>query len=375
MLGRVATVCVAVAVLLALPAAASADVRLSSVGHFAQPVEVSAPRGDRTRLFVVEQEGRILVLKGRRKLRRPFLDITGDVQAGGERGLLSMAFAPDYERSGRFYVYFTDNGGDIQLQEFRRSSNPNRADQASRRTLLTQEHSRFPNHNGGHLEFGPDGLLYVSLGDGGGGGDPLGSGQSLGTLLGKILRIDPRPAGGRPYGIPSTNPFVGRSGARGEIYSYGLRNPFRFSFDSRTGDLAIGDVGQSEVEEVDFVANGKGSGANFGWNRFEGRRRYSDGSVPGHVRPLIQMTHSQGACSVIGGYVVRDRSLRGLYGRYIYGDLCLARLRAARLRPGRATSKRVLRLTVHNLASFGLDGRGRLYAVSVAGPVYRFVAR
>ncbi len=358
----------------AVPAAEAAP-RLVRVGTFSSPVEVTAPGGDRGRVFVVEQAGAVRVLKGGRKLRRPFLDIRGDVQAGGERGLLSMAFAPDYERSGLFYVYFTDNGGDLRLQEFRRSANPDRASRASRRNLLTVEHSRFGNHNGGHLEFGPDGLLYVSIGDGGGGGDTLGSGQDLGTLLGKILRIDPRSSRGEPYAVPSSNPFAGHSGARPEIYAYGLRNPFRFSFDRLTGDLAIADVGQGEVEEVDFVRAGRGSGANFGWNRFEGRRRFAPGAAPGHVPPVLQLLHSTGACSVIGGYVVRDRSLRGLYGRYVYGDHCLSRLWSARLRTGRAAENRRLALTVTDLSSFGLDGRGRLYAVSLQGPVYRFAAR
>jgi glucose/arabinose dehydrogenase len=366
---------IALAVAAAVLAGSSAEARAISlvrVGSFSAPVEVAAPAGERNRVFVAEQEGRIRILKGRRKLARPFLDIRSDVAAGGERGLLSVGFSPDYARDGRFYVYYTARDGDIRVEELRRSANPDRADRSSRRALLTIEHSRFPNHNGGHLEFGPDGLLYISVGDGGGAGDTLRSGQDLGTLLGKILRIDPRAAAGRPYGVPPSNPFVGRSDARPEVYAYGLRNPFRFSFDRATGDLAIGDVGQAQVEEVDFVRRGRGRGANFGWNRFEGTRRFSSGSAPGHVPPVLQLLHANGACSVIGGYVVRDRSLRGLYGRYVYGDHCLRRLRSARLRPGRASEKRVLGLSVRDLSSFGLDGRGRLYAVSLAGPVYRF---
>jgi hypothetical protein len=233
-----------------------------------------------------------------------------------------------------------------------------------------------PNHNGGLLEFGPDGLLYIGTGDGGGAGDQhgaRGNGQSLGSLLGKLLRIDPRAAGGRAYRIPASNPFVGRAGARPEIYSYGLRNPWRFSFDRRTGDLAIGDVGQDAVEEIDFVPKGRGRGANFGWRPFEGNRRFVSGeSAPGHVGPVIVQTHGDGWCSITGGYVVRDPGLHALAGRYVYGDFCLGRIYAARLRAGGATGDGPLALPrVSALSSFGEDARGRVYVTSLDGPVYR----
>jgi glucose/arabinose dehydrogenase len=246
--------------------AARRGVRLVRVGTFAQPVYVTAPPRDRRRVFVVEREGRIMVMRDGRKLGTPFLDLRGQVSTGSEQGLLSMAFAPDYAGSGLFYVYFTDRGGDTRVVEYRRAT-ANRADPGSARQLLFQNQPE-SNHNGGLVMFGPDDRLYIGLGDGGGGGDrhgPIGNAQDLGTLLGKILRIDPRPDGGRPYGIPASNPFVDRSGARDEVYSYGLRNPWRFSFDRRTGDLIIGDVGQNEVEEIDFVRRGRGRGANFGW--------------------------------------------------------------------------------------------------------------
>jgi glucose/arabinose dehydrogenase len=233
------------------------------------------------------------------------------------------------------------------------------------------------NHNGGLLLFGPDDLLYVGTGDGGGAGDqhgPRGNAQNLGSLLGKILRIDPRPDGGRPYRVPTSNPFAGRSGARPEVYSYGLRNPWRFSFDRRTGDLSIGDVGQGAVEEISFVRSGKGR--NFGWRPFEGRRRYTSGeSAPGHVRPVIQRFHSRGNCSITGGVVVRDPGLPALRGRYVFGDYCRGRIESARLSPGRARQQRATRLRVDQLSSFGEDARGRVYVTSLSGPVYRLAPR
>jgi glucose/arabinose dehydrogenase len=356
--------------------AATAGVRLALVGSFRQPVFVTAPAGDRRRLFVVEQEGRVRVVRDGRVLRRPFLDLTPRVRSGGERGLLSMAFAPDYDRSGRFYVFFTDRRGDLRVLELRRSArDPDRADPGPARDVLSQRHRRFPNHNGGQLAFGPDRLLYVGFGDGGGGGDSLGSAQDLGSRLGKILRIDPRPGGGRPYRIPPDNPFAARPGARPEVFAYGLRNPHRFSFDRGTGDLVIGDVGQEHVEEVTHLPRGRGSGANLGWNRFEGRRRFAPGTAPGHVPPVIERLHAQGDCSVTGGYVVRDARVAALRGRYLYGDFCTGMLRAATLGPGGAEGDRALGLTVPSLASFGEDGVGRVYAVSLEGPVLRVAPR
>ena len=353
-------------------------VRLAPVGRFASPTYVTAPPGDRRRIFVVEQAGRIRVVRGGRKLDRPFLDIRSRVQPGGERGLLSMAFAPDYDESGRFYVNFTDNAGHSRIQEYRRSAeSPDRADPGSMRQLIFQRQPE-PNHNGGQLQFGPDGLLYIGFGDGGGGGDRhgrIGNGQSLGTWLGKILRIDPRPEGGRPYAVPDSNPFVNRSGARPEIYSYGLRNPWRFSFDRRTGDLVIADVGQDALEEVSFVRRGQGKGTNFGWRVYEGTRRFAGGSAPGHRPPVIQHSHRAGWCSITGGYVVRDPRLPALRGRYVYGDFCLGRLYSARLRAGRATGVRRLGLRVPELSSFGEDAAGRVYAVSLSGAVYRLASR
>jgi glucose/arabinose dehydrogenase len=360
------------------PAAAARrrrGVRLVRIGNFNAPVFVTAPRGDRRVQFVVEQGGRIMVVRNGRKLGTPFLDISPQVTSGGEQGLLSMAFAPDYASSGRFYVYFTDNAGDQRVVEYGRAS-ANRADPDSARLVLEMADSE-SNHNGGLLLFGPGGHLYIGTGDGGGGGDrhgARGNAQNLGSLLGKILRIDPRPSGSRAYGVPSSNPFVGRAGARDEIYAYGLRNPWRFSFDRRNGDLTIGDVGQNEVEEIDFVRSGRGR--NFGWRPFEGRRRYTPGeTAAGHVRPVMQRFHGDGYCSITGGVVVRDRAVPALYGRYVFGDFCRGRVESAKLRPGRATQQRTTRLRVSSLSSFGEDARGRVYATSLDGPVYRIAAR
>jgi glucose/arabinose dehydrogenase len=357
--------------------AARRPVRLLRLGSFDAPTFLAAPRGD-SRRFVVQRGGTIVIVKGRRALDQPFLDVSDSVSTDGEGGLLSMAFAPDYESSGRFYVYYTDREGFLQIDQFQRSSNPDRADPASRRSVMRVPHHRF-NHKGGQLQFGPDGMLYAGFGDGGGGGDPDENAQNLGRILGKLIRIDPRPGGG--YDIPSSNPFANRSGARGEIYAYGLRNPYRFSFDRARGSLTIGDVGQDEIEEVDYVPGRSGNrpprgGYNFGWDVFEGRNRYEDGGAPGHVAPVITETHDDGWCSIIGGYVIRDRSLRGsrYYGRYVYGDLCKQDLSLAFLKRPRAPT-RTTGLRVSNLVSFGEDGRGRVYAVSMDGPIYRIGRR
>jgi glucose/arabinose dehydrogenase len=345
---------------------------LVRVGTFDSPVYVISPPGDARRLMVVEQGGTIRVVRGGRKLAQPFLDIRSRVVSGGEQGLLSMAFARDYARSRRFWVYFTNRDGDEEIDAFTAAS-PDRADPSSARRILLQADSE-PNHNGGQLEMGPDGYLYAGLGDGGGANDQhgaRGNGQNLGTLLGKIIRITPRPGGG--YSIPKSNPFAGRAGARGAIYSYGLRNPWRFSFDRRTGDIVIGDVGQNEVEEIDFRKRDTAKGVNFGWRPWEGRRRNFDEPAPGAVFPQLTKSHSDGWCSITGGYIVRDRSLGSLYGRYVYGDYCKGQLRSVKLSQSRASGDRALPLrTVPAISSFGQDARGRIYVVSLNGPVYRF---
>jgi len=351
-------------------------VRLLRLGKFDQPTYLTAPRGD-SRRFVVQRDGQIVIVRGRRKLGTPFLDISERVSPPeGESGMLSMAFARDYTESGRFYVYYTDNEGFLQIDQFRRSEgNPNRADPDSRRSVLRVPHSR-SNHKGGQLQVGPDGYLYAGFGDGGGGGDPDENAQDLGQTLGKLFRIDPRSNGG--YDVPADNPLRGRSGARPEVYAYGLRNPYRFSFDRSNGSLIVGDVGQDEIEEVSFVGGRSGGrqpsgGYNFGWDVFEGRDGYEDGSAPGHLPPVITHSHSgDNFCSITGGYVIRDRSLRGtrFFGRYVYGDFCEGTLRLSRLRRPRSSTK-ATGLRVSSLASFGEDARGRVYAISLEGSIYR----
>jgi glucose/arabinose dehydrogenase len=352
-------------------------VRLLLLGHFDQPTYITSPPRDRRR-FVVEREGRIRIVQRGRVLRRPFLDISNRVTTGGESGLLSMAFARDYRTSRRFWVYYTDREGFIQIDQFRAGAGtPNRADPASRRSVIRVPHHRF-NHKGGQLQVGPDGYLYAGFGDGGGGGDPDENAQNLGRMLAKLIRIEPKPDGG--YTIPPDNPFRNRAGALPGIYAYGLRNPYRFSFDRRTGSLTIGDVGQDEIEEIDFIPGRSGGrqprgGYNFGWDSFEGRNRYEAGPAPGHIPPVLQHTHSSGFCSITGGYVLRDRSLgRGWLGQYVYGDLCDGTLRLSRLRRPEARSHPT-RMNVKTLVSFGEDGRGRVYAVSLDGPVYRIGRR
>ena len=353
--------------------AAAEGVTLVQLGRFTRPTYLTAPPGDRRRQFVLEARGAVRVVLDGRRLRRPFLDIRRRVRCCGESGLLSLAFAPDYARSRRFYAYYTDRSGSIAVDEFRRSAgSEDVALPGSRRRILRQTH-RTENHKGGQLQFGADGMLYVGLGDGGPAGDPRRRGQDLGTLLGKILRIDPRH--GRRYRVPRSNPFVRRRGARREIWAYGVRNPWRFSF-TRQGSLVLGDVGQDRVEEIDYVPGRRGrpprGGYNFGWSIFEGRRRFRPGSAPGHVPPVIEHLHRPGGfCSIIGGYVVRDPELPALRGRYVYGDFCDGRLRVASLARGRAAGDRALGPRLLGTTSFGTDAAGRVYVMSVGGQVYR----
>ena len=375
-------------VTLALPACGSASdttsaarpnrtgVALKKIGSFDAPVYVTGAPGFPKLLFVVEQPGKIAVLKGGHRLRKPFLDIRGDVSYGGERGLLSVAFPPDYARSKRFYVYYTDSDGNIRIDEFHRAS-ATRAAAGSRREVIDIPHPVNSNHNGGQLQFHGD-LLYFGTGDGGSGGDPPNNAQNKEVLLGKLLRIDPRPSGGKPYSVPADNPFVGKAG-RDEIYSYGLRNPFRFSFDGSR--IAIGDVGQNEFEELDYTTVAAAAGADFGWDAFEGFSKYTDenSGTPdpgGTVKPIFAYSHSRGgSCSIIGGYVVRDPRLQSLRGRYLYADLCEGQLRTLVPHLKRASGDRKLGLHVTSPSSFGEDDQHRLYAVSLEGPVYRLVPR
>ncbi len=343
-------------------------VELKQIGTFDAPLYVTQPEGDGPDVYVVEQGGKVqrVAPDGSSKT---FLDVSDEIVSGGEQGLLSIAFAPDYADSGHFYVDYTNRDGDTRVVEYRASDGV--VDDSSARELLAVDQP-FPNHNGGLLLFGPDGDLYVGLGDGGDAADPDRNGLDLSTPLGKILRIDPAPDGDQPYTIPKDNPFVGQPDARPEIYSYGLRNPWRFSFDRETGDFSIGDVGQDTVEEIDLVGRGEGSGANFGWSAYEGNDRFNaDQDADGAIPPVLEAQHADGNCSITGGHVVRDRSLPTLYGRYLYGDLCVGELRSFTPRPGKpATDDVGLGPEVDRLASFGEGADGTVYAVSIAGPVY-----
>ncbi len=345
-------------------------VRLRKVATLASPLAMAVRTGDDA-LYIAEQVGNVVAIRGGRVDPTPVLDLTTQVTSGGEQGLLGLAFSPD----GRFlYVDYTDLQGNTNVVEFAMGAG-GRAEVETRREVLFVRQP-FANHNGGNLAFGPDGFLYVGLGDGGSEGDPLGNGQSLTTLLGKMLRIDPRPGGGVPpggkgYAIPPDNAFVGRSGVRPEIWAYGLRNPWRYSFDRATGDLWIGDVGQNTWEEVDLQPAGSPGGQNYGWNRLEGAHPYQGSRPPNAVPPLFEYSHATGGCAVTGGYVYRGTLIPGLAGAYVYGDFCKGDVMALRLANGRPEGLRPLGVHVDNLSSFGQDSRGELYALSLTGPVYR----
>lgn len=325
------------------------------------------------RLFVLEQEGRIQVIRDGRLLPEPYLDLSDRISSGGERGLLGLAFSRDFARDGLLYVNYTDREGDTVVSELT-APDPaaDRADPASERVLLRIEQP-YPNHNGGALVMDPHGMLWIATGDGGSAGDPLDAGQRLDTLLGKLLRIDPRPSADAPYTVPDDNPFVGRAGARGEIWAYGLRNPWRFSFDRMTGDLWIGDVGQGDWEEIDVLRAGWSGLPNFGWDVWEGRARFEDKPLgPGRlVQPVAVYSHALG-CSVTGGLVYRGKAVPALAGRYLYGDYCSGTIWSLAAK-GKAAPRREP-VSVANLVSFGEDAAGELYAVSHGGTVYR-VAR
>jgi glucose/arabinose dehydrogenase len=352
--------------------AQATSLHLNRVASFRQPTHLAQPPGSSPLLFVVERAGVIRVLRRGRKLDRPFLDIRRRVHHHGvEQGLLSIAFPPDYVRSRRFYVAFTDNRDDLEVVEFRRAAHSETVAlrRSARRVLRVPEH--FLTHHGGYLVFGPDGHLYIGSGDGGGVGDPRDNAQNKRTLRGKILRIDARPAGRRPYTTPRANPFKHRRG-RDEIFAMGLRNPWRFSFDH--GRLFIGDVGQDSYEEVDVVPLSTAEGGNFGWAAWEANHRYKRSlRVRNPIFPEITYRHFP-RCSVIGGYVVRDPGLPSLAGRYLYGDYCSGELFT--FRPARPVrSSRNLPLTVPALASFARDRAGHIYAISLNGPVWRLVER
>jgi glucose/arabinose dehydrogenase len=324
-----------------------------------------ATRPDDDATYVAERTGDVVAIRDGSVDPTPVLDISREVSLGSEQGLLGIAFSPD----GRhLYVNYTDTRGDTRVVEWAMDGGV--VDPGSRREVLFVRQP-FSNHNGGNLVFGPDGYLYVGLGDGGSGGDPLGNGQDLGTLLGKMLRIDPRPADGEPYGIPPDNPFVDEPGARPEIWAYGLRNPWRYSFDRVTGDLWIGDVGQSSWEEVDRQDASSSGGENYGWNLMEGDHPYDGGTPPfGYVPPVHEYSSGGPVCAVTGGYVYRGTLIPELRGAYLFADFCEGRIMALRS-GGDAFRADPLGLRLDSLSSFGEDRRGELYAMSLSGGLFR----
>lgn len=351
---------------------------LKVAGGLSQPVFLTYAPGDSTRLFVVEKTGKIRIIRSGTLLGPAFLDLSDSVSGGSEQGLLGMAFAPDYGRSGRFYVSYTSphgdkSGGTSVVARYRVSSRPDSADPGSGFTLLTVDQP-YSNHNGGMIGFGPDGYLYFGLGDGGSGGDPNGTGQNRSDLLGSLLRLDVSgPAG---YTIPPDNPWATSSGNRRELWNYGLRNPWRFSFDRQTGDLYIGDVGQNAHEEVNLQLAGSRGGENYGWNIMEGLYCYNSGSCArsGLTMPLVDYDHANG-CSVTGGYVYRGRAITSFRGRYFYGDYCGGWIRSFRLQNGKAEDRQehASLATPGSLTSFGEDAAGELYLLTQNGNVYRLV--
>jgi glucose/arabinose dehydrogenase len=340
-------------------------VRLVQVAKLDQPVALTVA-ADGTTLYVAERAGRVRVVRDGRLDAQPLLDLSGEVATEGEGGLLGLALAPN----GRhLYASFTDRRHAVRVVEFAIAGHA--AD--SRRDVLTVQQASI-RHHGGNLVFGPDGLLWLGLGDGSAGGDPADAAQSLDVLNGKLLRLDPRPSGRAAYSVPATNPFVGKRGARPEIWAYGLRNPWRFSFDRATGDLWIGDVGQYVMEEVDVVAPSRAAGANFGWRRLEGRHHFEGSPPAGAVPPIYQYNHNSGRCAVVGGHVYRGSQVADLDGAYVFGDVCDGHVRALVRVPGRAPRLRDLGVRLPGLVSFAEDGAGELLLLSLSGGVQRLVA-
>ena len=343
---------------------------LVQVASFNSPVYADDDGVHDNLLFVVEQPGRIRVIKDGDK-KKPFLDIRDEVLFGGEQGLLSVAFPPNYDESGLFYVYYVTNGGDIRIDQFQRGDKPTHARAGSQAKVIKINHDQAENHNGGQLQFSPTdgGNLYIGTGDGGPQQDPENDAQDVNSLLGKLLRINPHAGGG--YSVPGDNPYVGTTG-KNEIFALGLRNPWRFSFDSATGALTIGDVGYASWEEIDYVADG-GLGDNFGWNDYEGTHETPFGigaNASPHTPPIAEFDHvnenigGDGFCSIIGGYVVHDPDL--VQGEYVFSDLCNNELRLVQLNGAPGDN---LGFEAPGIVSFGEGAGGQIYTVSHAGPV------
>jgi glucose/arabinose dehydrogenase len=347
------------------PNLANANVALTTVASgLRSPVDIAWRTGDK-RMYVVEQTGSVRIVGTDGKpLPKPVLTVK--VSHGNEQGLLGATFSSD---GTKLYVDYTDPNGDTHIDEYTMNGDV----AGARRELLFQKQP-FPNHNGGEVIFGPDRMLYIGLGDGGSGGDPFKNAQNLDSLLGKILRINPAASGRAPYTIPADNPFVGRNNARPEVFMYGLRNPWRFSFDRANGDMWIGDVGQDAFEEIDFAKAGDQSDANWGWNLREGFHAYKGGNAPAGARdPVIETSHADGNCAIIGGYVYRGKAIPALQGAYLYSDSCKGDLTAAVPTGGRVQQQRVM-TEMRQPTSFGEDPSGELYVVLRTGSVQKLTA-
>ncbi len=364
-------------------------------------IYITQPLSEKNRLFVVHQGGTINIILDNKVLKQPFLDISdrvhNSINPGSEKGLLGLAFHPNYKNNGYFFLNYVNKNNTSVVSRFSVTKNSNLADKHSEKILLRLDQP-FDNHNGGHLTFGPkDGMLYIGFGDGGSSGDPLNNGQNLNTLHGSILRIDVD--NGDPYGIPQDNPFVGQKNIKPEIFCYGLRNPWRFSFDKKTNDLIIGDVGQDFWEEINWTSWDQSKGNNFGWNIMEGMHCYDSEDfcdttnliLPIHVYPnnapylkiLIGMDDKEIAgCSVIGGYVYRGKEHTSLFGSYIFGDYCTGRIWSFKLKNKKISSFRNIRSELKKysielpmfISSFGKDSTGELYVVDYFGAIYKFIS-
>ena len=343
------------------------DLQFTKVSNRGGVVDIRNAGDGSARLFLVEQGGLVRVLKDGAELANPFLDIENLVSAGGERGLLSLAFTPDYKSSGYFYVWYTDQVGSTVLSRFSVSGNPDVADAGSEEIILTVVQP-FANHNGGRLQFGPDGFLYLGLGDGGGGGDPQGNAQNMNTLLGKLIRIDVDPAHGT-YTVPEDNPFLGAGNIEDEIWASGLRNPWRISFDPQTGDLYIADVGQSDQEEVNFQPANSTGGENYGWDEMEGSFCFqANCNITGLVLPVVEYNHEQG-CSVTGGEIYRGNAYPDLEGMYLYGDFCSGTIWGL-TRNGDNWQTQELADTDFGITTFGLGEDGSIYISTQGDGIY-----
>ena len=349
-------------------------VGFETIGEFEEPIDLVFRPGVTDRGYLAERAGVVRDLDLATGESTAVLDITDETTTDSERGLLGLVVAPD---GGHLYVSSTNLDGDSRVVEYA-IADDGALDETSARTVLALDQP-FPNHNGGHLVFGPDGLLYIGLGDGGAAGDPLEAGQDRGQLLGSILRIDPAGIDGSAYAIPADNPFVGEEGARPEVWLKGVRNPWRFSFDRATGDLWVGDVGQDEIEEIDHLpadADGlnAGRGLNLGWNAMEGDQPYDDGVEPeDHTPPVFTYTHAEGGCSVTGGFVYRGSTIPELFGAYLYADYCAGDLRALAVTDGAVVDDATIADPVDGPVSFAQGPGNELYLLAQSGPLLEIV--